>query len=132
MTLEGGCACGAIRYRLTADPTDASYCHCTTCRRSAGAPVQAFASVPREAFELLQGEPSRWRSSEQSERMFCGSCGTQLAMVAPDHPEIDFTLASLDQPEAVPPGFHIWTRSQIGWFEVKDDLPRHLRRSVDD
>jgi hypothetical protein len=37
----------------------------------------------------------------------------------------DFSIATLDEPEAVPPGFHIFYASRIGWFDPGDDLPRH-------
>ena len=40
---------------------------------------------------------------------------------------LDFTIATLDDPAAVVPGFHIWHGSRIGWFETADDLPRHAR-----
>ena len=47
---EGGCLCGALRYRLDAAPLDIGYCHCSMCRRSTGAPVLAWACIPAAAF----------------------------------------------------------------------------------
>jgi hypothetical protein len=124
--LTGGCACGAIRYVLTAVPFDAGYCHCRTCQAASGAPVLAYGSVPRSAFAVAQGEPRTWRSSSFGQRTFCGDCGTQLTMQVDDQPDIvDITLASLDAPEACPPEFHIWTRSTIEWFRTGDGLPRY-------
>ena len=124
--LTGGCACGAVRYRLDAAPFDAGYCHCETCRRSAGAPVLAFASVPRALFILTRGEPRRRRSSAFGERWFCGDCGTQLAMRVDHQPEtIDVTIGSLDTPGLVRPAFHIFFGDRIAWFDVMDASPRH-------
>jgi len=126
--IEGGCLCGAVRYRLDAEPFDAGYCHCRMCQLAAGAPVLAFASVPVEAFRITAGEPRWRRSSSFGERWFCGECGTQIAMRVDHQPDtIDFTLPSLDDPERVRPEFHIWSRSRIGWFDTTDDLPRHER-----
>jgi hypothetical protein len=126
MTLAGGCLCGGVRYRLDAAPFDAGYCHCRLCQRASGAPVLAFATVPVDAFVLTAGEPRRRRSSDFGERWFCGDCGTPLAMRVDHQPEtIDFTIATLDEPYPVRPGFHIWHGSRIGWFETADDLPRH-------
>lgn len=126
MAYEGGCACGAVRYRLEAEPFDAGYCHCTLCRRSSGAPVLAFATVPLDKFVIAKGEPAKRRSSSFGERWFCRDCGTQLAMHVDHQPDtIDFTIPSLDDPESVAPGFHIFTGEQIGWFETADALPRH-------
>jgi hypothetical protein len=126
--LEGGCACGAIRYRLASQPGDAGYCHCRICQLTGGAPVMAFATVPRGGLVVLRGDPAARRSSPFGQRWFCRDCGTPLAIMVTHQPEtIDFAIATLDDPEAVPPGFHIWTRSRIGWFETADPLDRHER-----
>lgn len=133
MVLKGGCLCGSVRYEVHECPVEASYCHCTTCRRASGAPVVGFASVAVEAFVLAGVEPRQYRSSEYGERLFCGDCGTQLAMRVDQEPGmIDFTLSSLDEPEQVPPGFHIWTASRIAWFDIRDDLPRYREARPDD
>jgi hypothetical protein len=126
--LEGGCACGAIRYRLGSAPFDAGYCHCRICQLSSGAPVMAFATVPRGDMEILAGTPARRSSSDFGERRFCRDCGTPLAMLVTHQPDtIDFAIATLDDPAAVAPGFHIWTRSRIAWFETADRFERHAR-----
>jgi hypothetical protein len=125
--LTGGCACGSVRYRLDAVPFDAGYCHCTLCRRSAGSPVLAFATVPRALFMVTRGEPRRRRSSSFGERWFCGDCGTQLAMLVEHQPDtLDFTLGSLDVPDAVQPGFHLFFGERIRWFHPGDGLPTHV------
>jgi hypothetical protein len=124
--LTGGCACGAVRYRLDAAPFDAGYCHCLQCRRSSGAPVLAFASVPRPLFTLVEGELRRRRSTAFGERWFCGDCGTQIAMLVDHQPEtLDFTLASLDEPERVRPSFHLFFGERIAWFNPSDTFARH-------
>jgi hypothetical protein len=123
--LTGGCACGAVRYRLASAPFDAGYCHCSMCRRAAGAPVLAFATVPLADF-IMSGEPRRRRSSSFGERWFCGDCGTQLAMHVDHQPDtIDFTVASLDSPERVQPEFHIFFDSRVAWFDTRDACVRH-------
>jgi hypothetical protein len=124
----GGCLCGAVRYRLASAPFDTGYCHCRMCQRTAGAPVMVFSTVPLDDFVITEGEPRRRRSSDFGERWFCGDCGSPLAMRTDHQPQtIDFPVASLDDPSAAAPGFHIWTERQIPWFEVSDDLPRHAR-----
>ncbi|MBV9572333.1 MAG: GFA family protein [Alphaproteobacteria bacterium] len=126
MPYDGGCACGAVRYRLEAEPFDGGYCHCTICRRSAGAPVLAFATVPLDKFVIVEGAPAKRRSSSFGERWFCSGCGTQLAMRVDHQPDtIDFSLASLDDPNVIAPAFHIFTEDRIGWFETADNCPRH-------
>jgi hypothetical protein len=122
---EGGCFCGAVRYRLDGEPIDAGCCHCRMCQRAAGAPVLAWGIWPAAAFRGLVGEPAVLRSSARGERGFCGRCGTHLLFRDPEEPEfVEANLATLDDPAAVRPRRHIWTTSRIPWFELADDLPR--------
>ena len=125
---EGGCACGAIRYSLASAPFDAGYCHCRICQLTSGSPVMAFATVARSDLIVLKGEPAMRPSSAFGQRWFCRDCGTPIAMLVTHQPGmIDFTIATLDDPDAVAPGFHIWTQSRIAWFETTDHLDRHQR-----
>jgi len=124
--LTGGCACGAVRYRLASAPFDAGYCHCDTCRRSSGAPVLAFATVPLADFVVTSGAPRVRRSSSFGERGFCADCGTQLTMHVDHQPDtIDFTVATLDDASGVAPGFHLFFGSRLPWFDTDDEHPRH-------
>ena len=129
LPLDGGCLCSGVRYRISAEPRHADYCHCRMCQRSTGAPVVPWLTVAREAFAWTAGEPAVYRSSANAERLFCPACGTQLAFRDLADPlALDVTVASLDEPAAVPPSHHIWTSSRIAWFELADDLPRYPER----
>jgi len=124
--LEGGCLCGAVRYRLTATPVATLYCHCRMCQRAHGAPAIAWLAVPFAAFKLTEGTPTAYRSSDHAFRHFCGRCGAPLLCHEADNPKyMDVSIASLDTPEAVPPSSHIWTDSKIPWFDTADHLPRY-------
>jgi hypothetical protein len=128
--LEGGCACGAVRYRLESEPFDCGWCHCRTCQRVSGAPAMAFASVPAGHLVWTRGgdKVRSFKSSSFGHRSFCGECGTPFLMKVDHQPEtVDFTVATLDDPGRVSPGFHIFWSSRVRWFEPKDDLPRHAR-----
>ena len=63
MTLTGGCHCGAIRYRITGEPVRHLLCHCSDCRRHAGAPMVGWAIFAQAAVEVLVqqhlGQPAR-------------------------------------------------------------------------
>ena len=129
-TITGGCACGAVRYALSSAPFDAGWCHCRTCQLWSGAPAMAFASVPVGDFAFVCGEDKvkRFDSSHFGHRLYCGECGTPLTMQVDHQPDtVDFTLATLEDPDAAAPGFHIFHASRIAWFETVDDLPRHDR-----
>jgi len=125
---EGGCLCGAVRYRVTAEPFARSICHCRSCRLASGAPSVAWAVFRPEDFSFTHGEPLRFESSPDVIRTFCGRCGTPLTWREADDPRlIDISIASLDKPDAVAPTRHVWTDSRIPWFETADHLPRYPR-----
>ena len=118
--------CGAVRYRLTSAPFDAGWCHCRTCQLNSGSPAMAFASVPVADYVVEQGEVATVKSSDFGHRGFCARCGTPLYMRVDHQPEtVDFSLATLDAPERIAPGYHIFYASRIAWAAAGDDLPRH-------
>jgi hypothetical protein len=128
MDWTGGCLCGAVRYRLASEPFDAGWCHCRTCQLNSGAPAMAFASVAVADWRIEQGEPRRVKSSDFGHRLSCGVCGTPLAMRVDHQPEtVDFSIATLDDPGRIAPGFHIFWASKLSWFDPGDDLPRYDR-----
>ena len=130
---EGGCFCGAIRYRVAGESIDAGYCHCRMCRRAAGAPVLAWGSWPQDRFRWLRGEPTVLASSADAQRLFCGRCGTHVLFRDATEPEIaEVSLATLDDPSAARPRHHIWTASRIPWFELADALPRYPDGGVEE
>lgn len=129
-SFTGGCACGAVRYELASLPYDGGWCHCRICQLNSGSPAMAFASVPADDYVLVTGgeKVKRFKSSGFGHRLFCGECGTPLLMRVDHQPEtVDFSIATLDAPDAVGPQFHIFHSSRIAWFETADDLPRHER-----
>ena len=129
MGLTGGCMCGAVRYELRSDPFDCGWCHCRTCQLNSGAPAMAFASVKDGDWVMTGGESAvrTIRSSSFGQRTFCGECGTPLHVRVDHQPEtVDFSVITLDDPNAVAPEFHIFWGSRVGWFNPGDDLlPRH-------
>ena len=127
---EGGCLCGAIRYRATTAPIRGVICHCSMCRKHSGAPALAFVHFPVQAFTWTQGEPARYRSSAIAERGFCRDCGSTVSMherVLEDRVQI--AAGSLDQAERVQPDDHVWTEEQLPWLPVDDGLPKFKRNS---
>ena len=122
--------CGTVRYELKSEPSDCGWCHCRTCQLSSGTPAQAFAGVPRGDWVATSGSESirTVHSSSFGQRFFCRECGTPLYVTVDHQPEtLDFSVVTLDDPEAVPPEYHIFWSSKIGWFNPADDLPRYAR-----
>jgi hypothetical protein len=129
MTQSGGCHCGAVRYEVSGAPKGVALCHCSDCRKSAGAPMVAWAMFGEDQFALTQGEPRLYNGSGQSMRYFCGACGTGVFFRnAQNLPGIvDVQAATLDDPEAFPAGVHIQTADRIGWMETAHTLPAFER-----
>ena len=128
--LTGGCACGTVRYQVKSEPFDTGYCHCRTCQLNSGAPAMVFSSVRAGDLVFTAGADrvKTFKSSSFGFRRFCGECGTPFTMEVDHQPEtVDFSVATLDDPSAVAPGFHIFWGSRIGWFDPADTLPRHDR-----
>ncbi|MBK8336395.1 MAG: GFA family protein [Sterolibacteriaceae bacterium] len=122
MMLRGACHCGTCRYALDADTLDdVANCHCTICRRTTGATLVTWATLPRAKFRWTAGTPARYRSSAPSLRYFCANCGAQLAFEHADWPgTIDITTATLEHPERFPPTRHIWMTTHLPWMPLGD------------
>jgi hypothetical protein len=129
MTHTGGCHCGAVRYSVNGEPQHVALCHCSDCRKSAGAPVVAWAAFAEGDVTVTQGETKTFNSSGNSLRSFCADCGTGLFYRNQDFLPgiIDVQAATFDNPDAFQPNAHIQTAEQIGWMATAHDLPRFDR-----
>jgi hypothetical protein len=115
-----------VRYSVTEPIRNRCFCHCESCRRAAGAPFVAWGTVSDADFSLGGGELALHRSSAGVERGFCAACGTTLTYRhAGRAGEVDFTLASLDQPERVEPVMHIWVQDKLPWVRIDDGLLKY-------
>ncbi|OUM01388.1 GFA family protein [Variovorax sp. JS1663] len=124
--LEGGCQCGAVRYRITGDPVMTALCHCTMCRRANAAPVVAWTMYQESQVEFPALKPTVYESSPGARRGFCARCGTQISFTADYIPGlIDLTIGSLDEPARVAPALHYWDSERLPWVHFADTLPRH-------
>jgi hypothetical protein len=125
--VEGGCQCGAVRYRLTAPPLAVYNCHCRDCQRTSGATNEMSMPIRRETLEHLSGELVAFEKTANSGRVVrqlrCAVCGNkvwneplatpQLLVVKPGTLD-DFSWA-------VPIG-NIWTESRAPWVEIDPRL----------
>ena len=128
--IVGGCFCGAVRYRLSGEPTESLVCHCESCRRIAGSPLVGWITVPKAALHFTRGVAANFRSSPTVVRGFCQTCGTPLTYESTAHPfEVDLTTCSLDDPDAFPPTYHTWTSDAVSWIRLADDLQTYAESS---
>lgn len=125
--IQGGCLCGAVRYKATGQPYNITHCHCTDCRRSSGAAFVTWASFRQTEFHFTQGEPRvlPWAGRLRS---FCAACGTPLTfMTTPDADEVDVTVCTFVDPGAISPSDHTWVEDRLPWIRLADDLPVYER-----
>ncbi len=129
MSVTGGCHCGAIRYQIEGDALTHALCHCTDCRRHAGAPMVAWTMYPTNAVQVTKGQLKTYASSEKGRRQFCGDCGTGLFYVNAEMLPgiIDVQSATNDNPDAVPARAHIQVAERIGWMKHAHELPMFER-----
>jgi hypothetical protein len=125
--MEGGCACGAVRYRLTSEPMFVHCCHCLNCQRQTGSAFVINALIESDRVELVAGEPvvvDAPRDDGSAQRIFrCPRC--QVAVYSEyGRPEVKFVRAgTLDQPASVAPDVHIFTRSKLPWVTLPESVP---------
>jgi hypothetical protein len=122
---DGGCLCGAVRYRFSGTPSLSANCHCRSCRRASGAPVVAWITVRRSELSILSGIPAVFHSSPGVTRQFCSRCGTALSYASGRDPDtIDITTASLDEPDAYPPMMEVWLDHRLSWQPTSPDTKK--------
>jgi hypothetical protein len=127
--LAGGCQCGAVRYRITAEPTGVNVCHCRMCQKAGGGPFMVFGGVQLDELVWTRGEPKVFVSSSIAERGFCSDCGTPLTYRMFDRDRISITLGSLDDPSAVPPTIQYGVESRLAW--LSEALARPEQKTSD-
>lgn len=121
--LAGGCQCGAVRYRLIAEPTGANVCHCRMCQKASGGPFMAFGGVRRSEFLVTSGTIATFSSSDIAERGFCAHCGTPLTYRGLGSDRVSVTLGSLDDSKAVEPRTQLGVESRVSWLIRSLSLP---------
>ncbi|HEY8615254.1 GFA family protein [Phenylobacterium sp.] len=121
---SGGCLCGAVRWAAKAEPVNVRLCHCRLCRRATGAPYFARALFPADAVTRT-GETTGFASSHRLVRRSCARCGTPVFAEPNDAPYLAVALGTLDQPEALAPGSHIWVSQKVPWVRLDDGLPQY-------
>ena len=119
---EGGCLCGAVRYRTTSEPVRVIACHCNTCRLRTGAIYGVGVYFAEDDVEFLGGERRSYQfNSDESGRWvrneFCANCGTTVSWTLEMRPGMRAIAGgSYDDPRWFTILAHIWTRS------ARDDM----------
>jgi len=125
--LDGGCSCGAVRYRLRSEPLFVHCCHCLSCQRQTGSAFAINVLIEAGRVEIVAGDPRPVdvpRDDGSAQRIFrCPAC--QVAVYSEyTRPQVWFVRAgTLDDPSQVSPDVHIYTRSKRDWIALPESVP---------
>jgi hypothetical protein len=127
-TREGGCACGAVRYRLASEPLFVHCCHCLNCQRQTGSAFVINLLIETDRVQVIAGEPQPVdvpRDDGSTQTIWrCPTCQTALFSQY-TRPYVRFVRGgTLDDPRGVRPDVHIFTRSKVEWVTLPADAPR--------
>ncbi len=127
-TLEGGCGCGAVRYRLVAAPMFVNCCHCKDCQRQTGSAFVVNALIETHHIDVRAGTPDAIAMPTGSGRPHdvyrCPTCRTALWSDYGRRPALRFVrVGTLDTPSALPPDAHIFVRSKLRWVTLPASAP---------
>jgi hypothetical protein len=129
-SLEGGCACGSVRYRLAGPPMFVHCCHCRDCQRQTGSAFVLNALIETDRIGLLAGGPAPVPVPTGSGRPHdihrCPTCATALWSDYGRRPSLRFVrVGTLDDPSALTPDVHIFTRSKLPWVTLPEGAPAY-------
>lgn len=123
-SLEGGCLCGNIRFRVESVSDFPHTCSCSMCQRHTGALTAAWVEFPGESVEWMGagGAPSTYRSSEKSSRAFCPKCGSSLGAID-DSSAVGLLTGVFDKPhlKELKPASHSYIGKRPKWWKVVID-----------
>ncbi len=120
-TLQGGCTCGAVRYRMTSRPLVVHCCHCRWCQRETGASFALNAMIEADRVILVQGAPETVSTPSNSGKgqkiVRCPNCRVALwSYYAGAGDAVCFVrVGALDEPDRLPPDIHIFISSKQPW-----------------
>lgn len=121
---EGGCLCGAVRFKTRGKLRELIFCHCSQCRKQTGLYYAATNVLDSHMDVQGAGEITWYRSSSAARRGFCRHCGSALFWKADDLDYTSILAGTFDGPTGLEPGYHIFCADKGDFYSIGDDLPR--------
>jgi hypothetical protein len=121
---EGGCLCGAVRFKARGEPMNVRICHCRNCQKAMGSPFYARALFGQDKL-TIEGPTASYASSATIGRVFCKACGTRLFSWRSNGTAAGVALAVFDDRHAFAPTEHIWVSEKMDWMRLDDGLPQY-------
>ena len=121
-SFDGGCNCGAIRFRVQGPLRKTLMCHCSDCLKISGTGWGASAAHANKLDWLTEARPRRYRSSDWAERGFCSECGLQIFYRMYDRPLISIAPGAFDSREILSVAGQIFRSSHPSWGPVGGEI----------
>jgi hypothetical protein len=119
---EGGCQCGAVRYRVHGRIRDSVVCHCGQCRRSHGH-APGYSKARTQEMTIEGADALVWYgSSSEARRGFCGKCGSSLFWQRVGAKEVSMTAGSLRAPTGLNTARHIFVADKGDYYAIADGV----------
>jgi hypothetical protein len=131
--IVGGCLCGGVRYEYDGDIKEISMCHCSQCRKAQGSAFVAVSPIETAKFRITAGAGllKEFRAVPTKARVFCSHCGSPVYSARDDLPGVRrLRLGTVETPFTCANAYHIYAGSKASWFELTDNLPRHVEFRV--
>ncbi|HEV7304931.1 GFA family protein [Ensifer sp.] len=127
---NGGCLCGAVRFKAHGELRELIYCHCSQCRKQTGL-YYAATNVRNDGLEVEGQENITWyRASDSAGRGFCRTCGSALFWKADGQDHTSIMAGAFEKPTDLKSGYHIFCADQGDFYEINDDLPKFAASRV--
>ena len=127
-SLAGSCSCLSVKYRLESAPMFVHCCHCLDCQRQTGSAFVLNALIEADRVTLLSGEPEKITMPTDSGKPHdiyrCPACKVALWSTYGGRTMFRFVrTGTLDDPSALSPDVHIFTRSKLPWVKLPEGVP---------
>jgi hypothetical protein len=130
--MEGGCACGAVRFKIAGPLAGVGVCYCRACQYASGGGPAYVALAPKSGFAITKGEPKVFSSKSDAGadigRAFCPDCGTPIYSIPSETtPFFPVKLGALDDSSGLAPMVHVYTEAAQPWHLMHEGLPKFAR-----
>lgn len=125
----GGCACGAVRYEISAEPIFSNHCQCLDCQHKSGTGHGSYMTFAGRGAVKLTGKATQWDmkgdSGNVKTRGFCPTCGSPVHITYAAMPDfITIHAASLDDPGRFKPQAVTYAMRGHAWDQLDPALTK--------
>ena len=132
--IAGSCLCGSVRFELVGPPLFINHCHCSRCRKAAGAAFGSFLHADGSGFRWVSGEAdvTVCDCAPFASRAFCRICGSNVPVLEDEGAHVIVPAGGLDDDPGVRPVMHFHVASKAPWFEITDGVPEFAEYPPED